>query len=151
MSGAAVAAPGKSVSGFQGEQQKPEQGVVVLPFLRPLKPETRRLLELLEELTRRARNIDSARHAPLTVLHALDDSRRFAALRTIRALAGIHHLLAICRFCNLCSYRHGLSPDLVAQRSRAQFSRDNCGWDATENLTLTGRPRKSTGKTLLPL
>src|ERR1017187_6106959 len=66
-------------------------------------------LELLVEVARRAGNIDPARYAALAVLHALDDARRLAALGTIRALAGVHHLLTVRRFCDLCAYRHGSS------------------------------------------
>jgi hypothetical protein len=59
------------------------------------------VLQLLVELTRRARDKDPASDASFTVFNPLRDARRFAALGTIRALGGVHFLLAIGCFCDL--------------------------------------------------
>src|ERR1700686_4252817 len=56
-------------------------------------------LQLLEELTRRAGNIDSARNPALAIFHALDDARRLAALGAIRTLACVHYLFTVRCFC----------------------------------------------------
>src|SRR6476661_8331606 len=58
-------------------------------------------LELLVEIACRAGDVDSAGNAALTVLDALHDARRLAALGTVRALGRVHYLLAICGLCNL--------------------------------------------------
>src|SRR5579864_6888110 len=63
-------------------------------------------LELLEELTCRARDVNSARDTAFAVLHALHDARRFAALGAIGTLGGIHDLLAVGCFCDLGAYCH---------------------------------------------
>ena len=60
-------------------------------------------LEFFEEITRRARDVDSARSTALTVLDTLDDAGGFRALRAIRALVGIHDLLAVA---GLGNFRH---------------------------------------------
>ena len=60
-------------------------------------------LELLEEVARRAGDIHSARSTALTVLDTLDDAGGFGALRTIRALVGIHDLLTVA---GLGNFRH---------------------------------------------
>src|ERR1700680_2326467 len=57
--------------------------------------------QLLEKLTRRARNKHSAGHSALAVLHSLHNAGRLAALRTIRALGSVHHFFTICCLCNL--------------------------------------------------
>jgi hypothetical protein len=64
-------------------------------------------LQLLVKRASRTRNINPARYVALAVLHALDDPRRLAALGTIRALARVHHLLTVRRFCDLRAYCHG--------------------------------------------
>src|SRR5271167_2566912 len=53
--------------------------------------------QLLEELTRRTRNIDPAGHAALAVLHPLDDAGGLAALGTVVTLRRVHHLHSISR------------------------------------------------------
>jgi hypothetical protein len=58
-------------------------------------------LQLLEELAGRARNVNPARDAALAVLNPFHDARSLAALRAIRALGGVHDLLAVRRRCNL--------------------------------------------------
>ena len=58
-------------------------------------------LQLLEELAGRARNVNPARDAALAVLDPLHNTRRLAALRAIRALGGVHDLLAVRCLCNL--------------------------------------------------
>src|SRR5581483_1652365 len=58
-------------------------------------------LKLLVKLARRAGNINSARHIAFAVLGTLDDPRRLAAFGAVRALRGIHYLLAICCLCDL--------------------------------------------------
>ena len=69
--------------------------------------------QLLEELAGRARNVNPARDAALAVLNPFHDTRSLAALRAIRALAGVHLFLAIRSLCNL---GHSFSPDLVSRR-----------------------------------
>ena len=59
------------------------------------------LLELFEEIARRAGDIHSARSTALTVLDTLDDAGGFGALGTIRALVGIHDLLTVAGLGNL--------------------------------------------------
>ena len=63
-------------------------------------------LEFLEEIARRAGDINSARNTALTVLHALHNASWFGALRTIRALVSIHDLLTVAGLGNL---RHNSS------------------------------------------
>ena len=65
------------------------------------------LLQLLEKLTSRARDINPAWDAPLAVFHSLYNPRWLAALGAIRALGSIHDLLAVSCLCNLCAYCHG--------------------------------------------
>lgn len=55
-------------------------------------------LQPFVKLTSRARNKDSAADSPLAVLHPLYDAGLLPALRTIRALGCVHHLLAITCF-----------------------------------------------------
>jgi hypothetical protein len=64
-------------------------------------------LKLLEELASRTGNVNSSRGSAFAVLHALHDTSGLAALRTVRALAGIHDLFPVRRLCNLSAYRHG--------------------------------------------
>ena len=45
-----------------------------------------------------SRDVDSAGNVALAVFHPLHDARRLAALGAIRALGGVHDLLAICVF-----------------------------------------------------
>src|SRR5258708_689766 len=79
-----------------------------IPLFRPRNTKNLiRALQLLEELARRARNIDPARYPALAVFHALHDAGRLAALGAIRALACVHHLFTVCCFCDLCAYCHG--------------------------------------------
>ena len=66
-----------------------------------------RPLQLLVKFTRRARDENASGNTTLAILHALDDARRLAALGAIRALGSIHHLLAVCCFCDLGTYCHG--------------------------------------------
>src|SRR6266576_303543 len=74
-------------------------------------------LELLEKIARRARDIHSARSTALTVLDTLDDTGGFGALRTIRALVGIHDLLTVA---GLGNFRHNAcSPWYKCRGSRA--------------------------------
>src|SRR5215831_11457992 len=58
-------------------------------------------LKFFVEVTRRTRDIDSARDAALAVLYALDDARRLAALGTVGRLRRVHYLLAVTCFGNL--------------------------------------------------
>src|ERR1700677_4371467 len=62
---------------------------------------------LLRTRVSRTRNINPAWYVARAVLHSLDDPRRLAALGTIRALARVHHLLTVRRFCDLRAYCHG--------------------------------------------
>lgn len=90
----------------EGKEKRLKQ--TVQPLLQPSKDiYSIAILQLLEEFTRRAGNINPARSAALAVFHALHDARGLPTLGTIRALAGIHDLLTICCFCDLCSYGHG--------------------------------------------
>jgi len=68
-----------------------------------------RRLELLVEIAHRARNVDSAWDAALTVLYALDDARGLFALGTVGRLRRVHFLLAVPCFRYLC-HRSGGSP-----------------------------------------
>jgi hypothetical protein len=52
-------------------------------------------LEFFEEIACRAGDIHSAGSTALTVFDTLDDAGGFGALRTIRALVGIHDLLTV--------------------------------------------------------
>ena len=67
-------------------------------------------LELFEEITCRAGDIDSAGNAAFAVLDALNDACCFGALRTFCALVGIHDLLAVACFGNLCHYVLSMLP-----------------------------------------
>ncbi len=58
-------------------------------------------LKLLVKFASRAGDIHAPWHPAFAVFHPLHNARRFAALRAIRALRGIHYLLAICCFGNL--------------------------------------------------
>jgi len=58
-------------------------------------------LELFEEFACGARDINSSWDAAFAVFHTLDDTGGFGALRTIRALVGVHDLLAVAGFGNL--------------------------------------------------
>src|SRR6185437_13714542 len=58
-------------------------------------------LQLLVEIACGAGDIHSTRRTAFPVLHALYNARRLRALRTIRALGGIHLFLAIPGFGNL--------------------------------------------------
>ncbi len=69
-------------------------------------------LKFLVEIARRARDVDSARNAALTVFYALDDTRRLAAFGTVGRLRRVHFLLAVTCFCNL-GHRSGVSPSWV--------------------------------------
>jgi hypothetical protein len=64
------------------------------------------ILKFFEEFACRAGDINSAWNAAFTVLNTLDDTGWFGALRTIRALVGIHDLLAVAGLGNL---RHNAS------------------------------------------
>src|SRR5580704_9964446 len=64
-------------------------------------------LQLLEELTARARNVNSARDAAFAVFHSFDDACGLAALWAIRALGSIHDLFAVSGFCDLGAWCHG--------------------------------------------
>jgi len=59
-------------------------------------------LKLFEEVAGRAGDIDSAGNAALTVLDALDDAGGLGALGAIGALLGVHDLLAVTGFGDLC-------------------------------------------------
>ena len=78
-----------------------------------------RILKLLEELTARARDINPARDAALAVFHALDDARGLAALGAIRALGGVHDLLAVFAILALTAMSFDLLISNCAQRIRA--------------------------------
>ena len=72
------------------------------PIAGPLLTSTSNLLlKLFEELARRAGDVHSTRNSALTVLDTLDDAGRFGALRTIRALVGIHDLFTVAGLGNL--------------------------------------------------
>src|ERR1700753_734217 len=58
-------------------------------------------LELFEEVARGAGDIHAAGGAALAVLDALHDTRRLRALGAIRALLGVHLLLAVAGLGNL--------------------------------------------------
>jgi len=70
-------------------------------------------LELFREFASRTGNENPAGNASFTVFHPFDDASGLAALRAIRALAGVHLFLAIRSLCNL---GHSFSPDLVSRR-----------------------------------
>lgn len=53
-------------------------------------------LQLLEELTARARDKDSAGNVAFAVLYTLHDAGRLAAFGAIRAFGCVHDLLAVC-------------------------------------------------------
>lgn len=61
-------------------------------------------LQLLVELAAGARNVDSAGDIALAVFDPLHNPGRFAALRAIRALGGVHYFLAISRLGDLGHY-----------------------------------------------
>jgi hypothetical protein len=61
-------------------------------------------LELLVELAGGAGNKNSTGDAALAIFDALDDACGLAALGTVGALGGVHHLLAICSFGDLGHY-----------------------------------------------
>jgi len=63
-------------------------------------------LKLFIELAGGAGNEDPPGDAALPVFYPLYDTRRLAALGTIRALGCVHHLLTVCCLRNLC--RHSL-------------------------------------------
>jgi hypothetical protein len=63
-------------------------------------------LELLEELTRRARNINPAGDVAFAIFHPLHNARGLAALGAIRALGSVHDLLTVSCFCDLGAYCH---------------------------------------------
>src|ERR1700722_598160 len=67
----------------------------------------KRTSQFLEELARRAGNINPAGNVALAVLHPLDDAGRLAALGAIGALGSVHHLLAVGCFSDLSTYGHG--------------------------------------------
>ena len=100
-----------------------------------------RLLELFEEIARRAGDIHSARSTALTVLDTLDDAGGFGALGTIRALVGIHDLLTVAGLGNLrhnacspwykcCGSRAGcieqLPPSRASRIESSGTSRKDC-------------------------
>ena len=58
-------------------------------------------LELLEKITGRAGDIDSARRATLPIFDPLYDTGGFGALRTICALVRVHNFLAVAGLGNL--------------------------------------------------
>jgi hypothetical protein len=60
-----------------------------------------KVLEFFEEIAGRTGDIHSARNSALTILHAFDDTGWFGALRTIRALVGIHDLFTVAGLGNL--------------------------------------------------
>jgi hypothetical protein len=66
-------------------------------------------LKLLVEFAGRAGDVDSAGDATLAVFDALDDAGGFVALGTIGGLGGVHYLLAVTCFCDLCHF-WGVSP-----------------------------------------
>src|ERR1035437_4194040 len=63
-------------------------------------------LELLEELARRAGDVNAAGYAALTVLHTLDDTGGLGALGAVCALVGVHHLLSGAGLVNLRHSAH---------------------------------------------
>ena len=65
------------------------------------------VLQLLEEFTRRARDVNPARNATFTIFYAFDDPCGLAALGAIRAFGGVHYLFAVCSFCDLGAWCHG--------------------------------------------
>jgi hypothetical protein len=79
---------------------------------RPSESDFETTLQLLEKITRRARNINSAWDAAFAVFDPLHDARGLAALGAIRALGSVHDLLAVRGFCDFGAYCHDLmSPD----------------------------------------
>ena len=89
-------------------------------------------LQLLVKFTRRARDENASGNTTLAILNALHDARRLAALGAIRALGGIHHLLAVCCFCNLGAYCH-VSVLLISRMCAAspRIFRGDCGQEFT--------------------
>jgi len=76
-------------------------------------------LEFFVKIAGRAGDVNSAGHSALTILHSLDDTGRFGALRAIRALVGIHDLLTVAGLGNLC---HNLAlPRYECFGSRAEY------------------------------
>ncbi len=63
-------------------------------------------LELFVELASGAGDVHPARHAAFPILDALHNAGRLGALGTIGALGGVHFLLTVTGFRNLC---HDLS------------------------------------------
>jgi hypothetical protein len=59
-------------------------------------------LELFEEVAGRAGDVHSAGNAALAILDALDDAGGLGALGAVGALLGIHDLLAVTGFGDLC-------------------------------------------------
>jgi len=107
----------------------------------------RRNLELLEEVTCRAGDINSAWRAALTVLDALHDACGFGTLGAIGALVSIHDLLTVAGLGNLrhnacspwyecCGSRAGcieeLPPSRASRIESSGTSRKDCRdlfWD----------------------
>ena len=75
--------------------KSPEPGLFVMCF------RDQNYLEFFEEIASRAGDIYPARSSPLTIFNTLYDTGRFGALRTIRALVGIHDLLTVAGLGNL--------------------------------------------------
>jgi hypothetical protein len=65
------------------------------PYRAPCHVLSNSTLEFFKEIACRAGDIHSARSTALTVLDTLDDAGGFGALRTIRALVGVHDLLTV--------------------------------------------------------
>jgi hypothetical protein len=78
-------------------------------------------LELFVEFAGGAGDVHTARHAAFPIFDALHNAGRFGALGTIRALRGIHFLLTVARFRNLCHDLSNLLP-LGDSRRRMTFS-----------------------------
>ena len=91
--------------------------------------------EFLEELACRARDVNPARDAAFAVFHPLNNARGLAALGTIRALGGVHDLLAVRCLCDLGAYCHEESPDVSNMCAALRVSpAEECGWSCLDPL-----------------
>src|ERR1700722_3242601 len=106
-------------------------------------------LQLLEKLTSRTGNVDTARNAALAIFHALDDARSLAALGTIRALARVHHFLTVRCFCNLSTYCH-VSFLLTCSILRSPISFTSRADNCVRNVSKSLNPRPASLKKLVP-
>src|SRR5215469_1011704 len=105
---------------------------------RSSKPAARRS-KLLVKLARRARNVDPARNPALAILGALHDARVLAALGAGGGFGGVHDLLPVGCFCDLCH------ASLLTGMCRQPASRGST-WCLWESLGRRSEPPGSSGK-----